>query len=119
MNVGRNEFKKLAFDQKGRVERRIFVIDVRSEKEYFNKNSAKPAPDIQAVHIDWKDFFTAEGRPNPMIRKKLNSLNIGRGDRVILISSRGVRSGAAAYALTALGFHRVQNFADGWQALLK
>lgn len=116
LEIGKEEFAKLAADPKGRVENKIWIIDVRSHKEYFNKTGTK-APDINALNMEWKEFYTTEGRPNPRVREKLQALNIQPGDRVILISNKGVRSAAAAYALIALGYKSVQNFTGGWNSL--
>lgn len=119
LQIELEEFRKLAFDLKSRVADKIFVLDVRSEKEYFNRADAKSAPDIQAMNVPWTEFYTAKGRPNPKLAARLQALGIAPGDRVILISNKGVRSGAAAYALLALGFKHVQNFTGGWNLLLK
>ncbi len=117
MITSKEEFKRLARDPKGRTESRVTIVDVRSQKEYFNKSSAMAArPDIQALNIEWKEFFGSDGRPDPKMRKKLNDLGIRDGDRIILVSNRGVRSAAAAYALISLGFQRVENFIGGWRS---
>jgi 3-mercaptopyruvate sulfurtransferase SseA len=118
--IGKQEFMNLAKDPKRRLESRIHILDVRSAKEYFNKvpSAPGPAPDIHAIQIEWKDFYGADGRPSAMIVKKLAGLDIRPDDQVILLSNRGVRSGAAAYALIALGFKRVRNFTGGWRAFL-
>lgn len=120
LQVGKAEFDKLKSDPKGRLDKRIFIIDVRSAKEYFNREMAKgqPLPDIHALNMEWTEFYNAQGRPNRSVVGKLKSLGIQPTDRVIMISNKGVRSGAAAYALIALGFSRVQNFTGGWNSLL-
>lgn len=118
--INGEEFSKLAQDPKGRMASRTFIIDVRSEKEYLNKDEKTPhAPDINSINVEWTEFYTKQGRPDPRIVSKLGAVGIGSKDRVILVSQRGVRSGAAAYALLALGFQNVQNFAGGWNSLLK
>jgi len=119
MQVGKSEFKELSQNPKGRLEKRIFIIDVRSNAEYFNRAQSGPAgtPDINALNMEWKEFYTDKGRPNPSVKAKLQSLGILPGDRVILISNKGIRSAAAAYALLALGFSNVQNFTSGWNSL--
>lgn len=121
MVVGTEEFRALAANPKERLEKRIWLIDTRTTAEYFNKDKSAPGatPDIHAIQIEWKEFFASNGRPNSAMAKKLNGLGIKQGDRIILISNRGVRSAAAAYALTALGFTNVQNFIGGWRSLLK
>lgn len=118
LQVSIPEFKKLMEDPKGRMQTRTFIIDVRGEKEYFNRGKGKSTPDINAIHMDWKEFYTSEGRPNPAVKAKIQSLGIAPTDRIIMVSTHGVRSGAAAYALLALGFSRVQNFTRGWNSVL-
>jgi thiosulfate/3-mercaptopyruvate sulfurtransferase len=120
LQISGDGFQKLAHDPKGRLATRTFIIDVRSEKEYFNKDEKNPhAPDINAINVDWTEFYTKQGRPDPKIVAKLGAVGIGPKDRVILVSQHGVRSAAAAYALIALGFRNVQNFTGGWDSLLK
>lgn len=118
LQVSKDEFVKLTKDPKGRMESRTWIIDVRSDKEYFNKSGSKNAPDINAIHVPWNEFYNDKGRPSQTLKAKLQAVNVLPGDRVILVSNKGVRSGAAAYALLALGFNRVQNFTAGWNSLL-
>ena len=121
LQVGLSDFKSLAANPKLRREQKIFFVDVRSQSEYLNKIPTKhgPAPDLNSINIEWKEFYTAMGRPNARIVGKLGQLGIQPADRIILFSEKGVRSGAAAYALLALGFTRVQNFTGGWNEFLK
>jgi thiosulfate/3-mercaptopyruvate sulfurtransferase len=96
------------------------VIDVRSEKEYFDRTGDHYATaDIHALQIEWKEFFSEDGRPNKAIKSKLKAIGVKPEDSIIVISNHGIRSSAAAYALTALGFHRVRNFLEGWDSLRK
>lgn len=118
LQVGKPEFLKLVQDPKGRLDSRTWIVDVRSDKEYFNKGKSKSAPDINAIHVPWTEFYSDKGRPSQTLRAKLQAVNVMPADRVILISNKGVRSGAAAYALLALGFTNVQNFTAGWNSLL-
>ncbi len=110
MLVDESEFNKIAADPKDRLDKRIFLIDVRSQKEYFNRDkNVKARPDVQALHIEWKEFFSAkDGRPNGELKKRLKSLGISDSDRIIVFSNRGARAAAAAFALISLGFHRTQ-----------
>ena len=100
---------------------RTHVIDVRSREEYFYKtrNRTYKVPDLRATHINWREFFTESGRPSLKLRKRLQKINILPKHRVILISNNGVRSGAAAYALLALGYTSAANYAGGYSELLK
>jgi 3-mercaptopyruvate sulfurtransferase SseA len=123
LQIGRDEFINLVAQPKLRLEKRIHIIDVRSEKEYVNKVHSLPGkgplPDINAINIEWKQFYGPDGRPDLRFKDKLGALSILPKDRVIVISNRGVRSGAAAYALLAMGFERVQNFTGGWKSLMR
>ena len=69
------------------------------------------------IKFEWKDLFTPQGRPDPRVIPRLEGLGIQSEDRIVLISNKGVRSAAAAYALLALGYAHAQNFADGWNSL--
>ncbi len=118
MQLGKADFVRLSQDPRGRLESRTWLIDVRTDKEYFNKTGAGNAPDINAINVPWTEFYNDKGRPNSKVKARLQAVGILPSDRVILISNKGVRSGAAAYALLALGFTRVQNFTSGWNSLL-
>lgn len=115
--TGKTEFQNWANSPKDRLANRVWIVDVRSEKEYFNRTGEKSHPDIGALHIEWKQFFTSLGRPEPGLRKKLLALGVQESDRIILISNRGRRSAAAAYSLLSLGFDRVENYKGGWDSL--
>lgn len=115
--VSLKEFRQLARDPMGRRDKHVWLIDVRSEREYFNREPGAPlVPDVGALNVPWTEFFTAQGRPNSKIRARLEALGIKPDHRVILVSQRGVRSGAVAYALGALGYTHAQNFVSGWRA---
>lgn len=100
---------------------REHILDVRSKEEYFSKNRQLEyeQPDLRAVHIEWKEFFTVDGRPNRGIRDQLRAINIEPNDRVIVISNNGVRSGAVTFALLSLGYKNAANYAGGYSELLK
>ena len=105
LHITKAEFLNLNDHRPGHT----FIINVRED--------IKPPAKIQALTIDWTTFFTTQGRPNPSIESHLAKLGIGKGDRIILVSEKGVRSAAAAYALLALGYSQVQNFTAGWRSL--
>ena len=119
LQIGKSEFLNLALNPKLRLERHVHIIDVRSEKEFLNKvPGKKKQPDITAINIEWRNFFARDGRVEARFRSRLSELGIQAHDQVVVVSDRGVRSGAAAYALLALGFEHVQNFTGGWNSLL-
>jgi len=118
MVTNKTDFQRWANNPKDRTENKIWIVDVRSEKEYLNREGEKKnKPDIGALNIEWKQFYTAQGRPDPNLKKKLKALGIAENDKIILICERGKRSSAASYALISLGFNRVENFLPGWHSL--
>ena len=103
-----------------KTQEKVHIIDVRSQNEYFskNKNLKYQWPDLNAVHIEWKQFFNQKGRPNLDIKGQLKSIQIMPEDRVIVICDNGLRSGAATFALLSLGYKKAASFAGGYQELL-
>ena len=97
----------------GKKDKNIHVIDVRSQKEYFEKDQVE----LRGLNIEWKEFFTSKGRPNLQIKKRLQNIGINPKDRIVIMSDEGLRSGAVTYALTMMGFQNVGNLAVGWKAL--
>lgn len=96
---------------------KVHLIDVRTEKEYLKKkkvisNYALPEP--PTINIEWSEFYTSDGRPNKSIVSKLKSVGIERDHQIVLISDKGIRSAAATYAITMLGFGKASNFNGGW-----
>jgi len=100
---------------------KTFLLDVRTKAEYFKKDTdgfGYQSPDLQAIHIDWREFFTKSGQVDETMRNRLRAVGIGLNDRVIVMSSRGVRSAAVTMALLTLGFQRAANYAGGYTELL-
>lgn len=100
---------------------KIVIIDARTEKEFFKKSkitSGYALPEINSINIDWREFFTAQGRPKLSIVKRLEAIEVSKSARIIVISNRGLRSAAATYALTLLGFKNVSSYSGGWQELI-
>lgn len=117
--VTENELK--SFVTKPTLGNGAFIIDVRSEKEYFekDKNSEKyKYPGLNEVNIPWPHFITEMGRPNFKIQKQLIDLGVSRDRRIIVISNSGLRSAAVTAVLFSLGFKNVGNFNSGYQSLL-
>jgi thiosulfate/3-mercaptopyruvate sulfurtransferase len=106
----------------GKADTRSHLIDVRTEVEFMQKDATGEnylTPDLRAVNIPWTEFFSKNGRPNPAIVERLRAIDIQPNDRVVFVSHHGVRSGAAAYALTTLGYSNVANYAGGWVELMQ
>jgi thiosulfate/3-mercaptopyruvate sulfurtransferase len=100
---------------------REHLLDVRSRKEYFLKAGVGQGyvfPELRALHIPWEEFYTTDGRPNPQIRSQLQGLGWQQGDRIVVVSQKGVRSGAAAFSLMSMGFTNVANYTGGYTELL-
>lgn len=119
VNLSRKEFISLL--QERQQGRRVHVIDVRSKKEYFNRKEmgSYETPDLQAINIEWKEFFNTDGRPNLNLRDRLRGVGIGVEDRIAVISDQGVRSAAVTWALLAMGFTKAANYTGGYTELLR
>lgn len=100
---------------------KVHLIDVRSKKEFFHKdarNSTYQYPELNALNIEWKEFFQADGRPNLKMRDRLRATQIQLSDRIIVISEKGGRSAAVTMALLAMGFKQAANYLGGYQELV-
>jgi thiosulfate/3-mercaptopyruvate sulfurtransferase len=108
--IGSTEFKNKTFAEASDV----VVIDVRSLQEYGLQN-LKHDKKFKAVlkNIEWKEFFDDKGVPSKKILPMLAEQGITPNTTVLLVSNHGVRSAAATYALTVLGFKNARNFAGG------
>ncbi|MCB9024678.1 MAG: hypothetical protein H6625_00035 [Bdellovibrionaceae bacterium] len=113
-----DEVKKVV-SQPQSLKERVFLIDVRSEKEYFRRQADLDYeyPDINAIHIPWTQFINKQGRPDFKIIESLKDLGVLRHSRMIIISNQGLRSGAVTAALTSMGYTNVGNFTGGYQQL--
>ena len=117
----KGEIRKATMDLPTSRNEKVFLLDVRSKKEYFSKRSfgGDYGPDLQAIHIEWKEFLTPQGRPNLEMKARLRAIGMGPESRIIAISNRGVRSAAVAMVLTTMGFDNAANYAGGFKELLK
>lgn len=114
----RSEVLKAVASKKGR--QKTFLIDVRSNDEYFKKKGfgqGYASLDLGAIHIHWTEFFTNRGRPNRGLSKKLRGIGITPQSRIILLSNKGVRSAAANLSLLSLGFKNSATYVDGLRGL--
>ncbi len=97
------------------------IIDVRSPREYIGKEGlalTSPIPNIEAINIEWKEFFTREGISNREIASHLQQVGITPENRVIVLSENGLRSSAVTLALSEMGYTDVGNSAGGLRDLL-
>lgn len=116
------EVKDFASGKLLREGKRVHLIDVRSENEFFGKlgfGEGYKTPNLNSVNIPWTEFLTNEGRVSAEMRERLVGIDIRPDDRVIVISNRGRRSAFAAFALTQLGYKNVANAAGGFEELLR
>jgi rhodanese-related sulfurtransferase len=84
--------------------RRILVIDVREPAEVSAPHSSLPG----AVHIPVHQLFV-----------RRHELPLGKVDTVVTVSNEGVRSRAAAFTLSLLGFADVRSLEGGLAAWAK
>ena len=100
---------------------RVHLIDVRSEAEYFKKmgfGEGYETPNLNAINIPWTEFIRDDGRINREILVRLKGVNIKPDDRIIVISSGGIRSSYVAFVLFELGYKRVANAIGGLQEVM-
>lgn len=111
LRIQKDEFIQKVKSPRTQNGKNILFIDVRSKAEYFaKKGEVYKEPDIQALHMEWKEFFLPDGRPDLKVKSRLKALGYASEDEIIVFSNRGVRSSAAAYSLIANGFRQVKNF---------
>lgn len=118
VNISKEEFLDALISRtKGQ---KVHVIDARSKEEYFNKKGfgqGYDTPDMQALNIEWKEFYNENGRINPAIRDQLVGVGVQPDHLVITISNQGVRSAAVTYALLSMGYSRATNYTGGYTEL--
>lgn len=112
--VAKSDLIDQLFPKKGQRAPNVRVIDVRTPTEYLKGGSAL---DLGAFNIDWREFLTAEGRPNLRLGRKLEASGIHKEDQIYVVSNRGVRSAAATMALRMMGFRQAANYAGGYSEL--
>lgn len=97
------------------------IIDVRPTKEYLGKEGlgkSRPVPNMDAINIPWKEFFTPLMRPSQDLALQLQNVGVLPEHRVIVLGEEGVASAAATMALRALGYSKAGNYAGGLQDLM-
>jgi 3-mercaptopyruvate sulfurtransferase SseA len=97
------------------------IIDVRSESAYLGKTGlgvTRKIPDMGAINIPWKNFFTESLRPDFTILKKLAHVGISPENRIIVIDENGISSAAVTMVLRAMDFPQAGNYAGGLTDLL-
>lgn len=104
-------FKQLATNK----DSGIVLIDVRSSQEFELHNIPRKSIKARLINIEWKQFFDEKGLPDKQVETKLSALSIAKDSKIVVLSNHGVRSGAATYALTFLGYTKASNFAGGYE----
>jgi thiosulfate/3-mercaptopyruvate sulfurtransferase len=97
----------------------VFILDVRDEKEYLGKVSdglSQKVPDIGAINIPMNQFFTKLGEPDPHIADRLTQVGVTTLSQLVVVDNKGIRSGAATFALLALGY-KACNVSGGLQSI--
>lgn len=90
------------------------LIDVRTDAEWKYVG----VPDLSTLGknpllLSWKIFPEMEVNPN--FAEQVSAAGVGQDHTVVLICRSGQRSAAAAEALTAAGFRRCYNIAEGFE----
>lgn len=97
-----------------RAEPDAVLVDVRSDAEW----SFVGLPDLSSLGKDvvraaWATFPGM--KPNPAFAATLAEQGVGPGKAVYFLCRSGVRSAAAARAMTAQGFARCYNISGGFE----
>ena len=96
------------------TDRRCALVDVRTPAEW----SYVGTPDLSSVgkgllRVSWQGY---PGMAlNPRFVEELAQSGISKDDSIFLLCRSGTRSRAAAEAMTALGYRRCYNVADGFE----
>lgn len=90
------------------------LVDVRTQAEWTYVG----IPDLsslgkQPLLVAWQVFPTMA--QNPAFPSQLQAQGVGPADTLLFLCRSGVRSQAAAAAMTALGYPRCYNVADGFE----
>ena len=89
------------------------LVDVRSDLELLNVGVPKLEQIGKApLLVEWQD---ASGAPNPRFVEQVKAQGVSPDAPVLLLCRSGVRSRAAAMALTQAGFRTCINVADGFE----
>lgn len=107
MQLNCRKFKELVNESKGSIS----IIDVRKKSAYFNKPYGQQ--NLNSINIPWRNFFTQEGRVARKMKNELRGLGYQPSQPLVVLADYTLQSGAVSYALTSLGFRKVQNLAPG------
>ncbi len=102
-----------SWDLLGREEKAV-LVDVRSQAEW----EFVGVPDLQSLNkavvlVPWQLYPGM--RANPEFAAQLRAAGVGQDRTVVFLCRSGVRSKAAAIAMTTLGYSRCYNLAGGFE----
>ena len=97
------------------------LVDVRTKAEWSFVGVPDLTPIGKQLHlVEWQTF--PAGQVDPQFADKLMSAleaaSVGRDDEIFFICRSGGRSMSAARAMTANGYSRCRNVADGFEGPL-
>ncbi len=96
----------------------LVLIDNRTQEEFKGATpygSPRGGHIPHAIHLDWRDLFTIEGKlkERTVLKSLLKGYGIEPKQEVVVYCTGGVRSGMAYYALKTLGI-QVRNYDGSW-----
>lgn len=96
------------------------IIDVRPEDEYLGRTGfrSKSIPNIEALNVPWKEFFTGDFRPSAETAERLRAVGVQPQHRIIVVDNDGLASCAVTMALRAYGFQDAGCYAGGYNDLM-
>lgn len=103
-----------AVDAPGKV-----ILDTRSEKEWLgsDRRAARGGTIPSAVHLDWENHLTSDGRLKPAgeLAAMFEERGISADKDVLAFCNTGYRSAHAYLVLRMLGYPQVRNYVGSWQ----
>lgn len=103
-----------AVDAPGKV-----ILDTRSEKEWLgsDQRAARNGTIPSAVHLDWVNHLTQDGRLKPAgeLAAMFEQRGITADKDVLAFCNTGYRSAHAYLVLRMLGYPQVRNYVGSWQ----
>lgn len=95
------------------------ILDTRSEKEWLgtDRRAARGGTMPSAVHLDWVNHLTEDGRLKPAdaLQAMFDARGISADKEILAFCNTGYRSAHAYLVLRMLGYPRVRNYVGSWQ----
>ena len=103
-----------AIDTPGKV-----ILDTRSKNEWLgtDKRAARGGTIPSAVHLDWEDHLTPDGKLKSAdeLQIMFDARGVTADKEVLAFCNTGYRSAHAYLVLRMLGYTRVRNYVGSWQ----